>query len=346
MKYQIKAIADLAAELEDLYDQSEDKSAVLKDKRLGSLMTGIKDQPPEQRAAYGQEVNQLKQHLQTKVSEWRAQESYVAKGSIDVTAPFDLNQNAKPDLVAPELGSMHPITEGIQEVSEIFARMGFETIESRQLDNQYYMFDSLNFPAEHPARDEYDTFMLGEQDDQGRPLVAPAHTSVMQHRIIKERKQQLERGEAIAAVVPGRVFRNEDLDATHEHTFHQVEGIYVAKDVTAGSLIATFKAFAEEYFGKSLEVKTQPFYFPFTEPSFEFAVSSPFKQGAWLELGGCGMIHPNVLSQAGVDPEVYTGFAWGFGLERMVMIKHGIDDVRYFHSGKLDFLRQFSGAGS
>jgi phenylalanyl-tRNA synthetase alpha chain len=161
----------------------------------------------------------------------------------------------------------------------------------------------------------------------------------------------LEQGKPIAAVIPGRVFRNEDLDARHEHTFYQLEGVYVSKGVNVGHLIATLKAFMQEYYGKELEVKTNPFYFPFTEPSFEFMLSCPFcdKQGCsvcsqagWIEVLGCGLIHPNVLREAGIDTNIYTGFAWGGGVERLVMMKHNIEDVRHFESGRLDFLRQFS----
>jgi phenylalanyl-tRNA synthetase alpha chain len=151
-------------------------------------------------------------------------------------------------------------------------------------------------------------------------------------------------------VIPGRVFRNEDLDARHEHTFYQLEGVYVDEGINAGHLIATLKTFLEEYFGQDLEVKTQPFYFPFTEPSFEFTISCPFcqKKGCnvcsytgWIELLGCGMIHPNVLKQGGIDPAKYTGFAWGMGIDRLVMMKYGIEDVRHFESANLKFLRQF-----
>ncbi len=207
------------------------------------------------------------------------------------------------------------------------------------------MFGSLNFPKDHPARDDYDTFVT----DEG--LIAPAHTSTMQNRVLKERKANLEKGKPIAVVIPGRVFRNEDVDATHEHTLYQIEGVYVSEGVHAGHLMATLKTFLEEYYGQELDVKTQPFYFPFTEPSFEFALSCPFckkqgcgicKQAGWIELLGCGMIHPNVLKEAGIDPEKYTGFAWGMGTMRLVMMKYGIEDIRHFQSGNLKFLRQFS----
>jgi phenylalanyl-tRNA synthetase alpha chain len=194
--------------------------------------------------------------------------------------------------------------------------------------------------------------MTVETDKDGDQFIAPAHTSTMQNRILQKYHSNLSKGEAIAAVVPDRVFRNEDLDARHEHTFYQVEGIYVATGVHAGMLIATLQEFLQEYYGKKLDVRVNPFYFPFTEPSFEFALSCPFCEGTdqqckvcsgegWIELLGCGMIHPNVLRAASIDPEVYTGFAFGCGIDRLVMMKYGIEDVRHFESAKLDFLRQF-----
>jgi phenylalanyl-tRNA synthetase alpha chain len=267
--------------------------------------------------------------------------------SIDVTAPFDLNVPAteRPRLLTADNGSVHPIMRERDHILDIFYRMGFTASESREIDDDYHMFTALNFPEGHPARDDYDTFMTEEG------LIAPAHTSTMQNRLLKKYKSDLESGKPIAIVVPDRVFRNEDLDARHEHTFHQLEGIYVDKGIHTGHLIATLKTFLSEYYQKDIEVKTQPFYFPFTEPSFEFALSCPFcdKAGCnvcsysgWIEVLGCGMIHPNVLKEAGIDPNVYTGFAWGGGIERLVMMKYDIEDVRHFFSGKLEFLRQFS----
>lgn len=349
MDYKFKEIEAVAKELLAELDSLEDKSKLLKDSRLGVLMAGIKDQPADKKAAFGQEVNALKQLIVTKVAAWQATASYKAKPAIDVTAPMHLNQESV-DLPASSNGSRHPIMDAQDEILDIFYRMGFSAVESRQLDSEYYMFDSLNFPDGHPARDEYDTFLLDEKDSDGRPLMAPAHTSVMQNRVLKAGLEDLENGGPIAVVIPGRVFRNEDLDARHEHTFYQIEGVYVGKDVTTANLIATLKEFMTEYYQKDVEIKTQPFYFPFTEPSFEFAISCPFcdKAGCkvcgegWIELLGCGMIHPNVLSEAGVDPEVYTGFAWGIGFMRMAMIKHDIEDIRHFQSGRLEFLRQFA----
>jgi len=346
--YKLKVVKDAHQVLQDLFESAEDKADVLKSKELGKLLAGIKEQPKETIAQYGKEVNVLKQEFVKKVKQWQADQSYEEKPSIDVTAPFDFNQNSQPETLGSAAGSMHPVTSAQKEMVDLFARMGFASIESRQLDSQYYMFDSLNFPDDHPARDHYDTFLLEEKDDKNRPLVAPSHTSTMQIRLLKKYKDNLKNGEPIAFVVPGRVFRNEDLDARHEHTFHQLEGIYVAEGVTTANLVATLKEWMSGYFKKEVEIKTQPFYFPFTEPSLEFAISCPFcdKAGCkvcgegWLELGGCGMIHPNVLKEAGIDPKKYSGFAWGFGTERMVMIRYGIEDVRHFMGGKLEFLRQ------
>ena len=179
---------------------------------------------------------------------------------------------------------------------------------------------------------------------------APAHTSTMQNRVVSDHKHLLGEGKNIQIVVPGRCYRNEDVDARHEHTLHQVEGVMVGKNINVGNLISTLKTFLETYYGQELEVKTQPAYFPFVEPGFEFSMSCPFckKRGCkvcghegWIEILGCGLIHPNVLEQAGVDPEEHTGFAWGFGLDRLVMMKHNVDDIRWFHSGKIEFLEQF-----
>ena len=315
--------------------------AVLRSLELKSLYDEIKLMPSDKRGAFGKEINDLKGELEELLGEEQENDT---RPSIDVTAPWDLNTNldTKPQVFNATQGSVHPLSKELEKIVDIFARMGFTAVESRQIDNDYNMFESLNFPEGHPARDDYDTFMTEEG------LIAPAHTSTMQNRILSGNKYLLDQGEAIAFVIPGRVFRNEDLDATHEHTFHQLEGLYVSKDVNAGMLMSTLKTYLNEYFGEELDVKLQPFYFPFTEPSFELAVERPeilrkddSEEQKWLELLGCGMIHPNVLKMAGIDPEVYTGFAFGQGIERMVMMKYEIEDVRHFNSGKLDFLRQF-----
>lgn len=344
MTYKNPRIAEIAEMLKKRVITLENKADILKAIELKALYDEIKTLHAEERGVFGKEVNALKNELQELAN--AQSEATENQQPIDVTAPFDVNTqpDKRPRLLSSDIGSKHPITNEIQILSNIAMRMGMEVVESRQIDDDWHMFTSLNFPEDHPARDDYDTFMTTEG------LIAPAHTSTMQNRIISARKEKLKAGEPIAVLVPDRVFRNEDLDARHEHTFHQHEGVFVGRDVHVGQLLATLKTFLQEYFGKELEIKTQPFYFPFTEPSFEFAVSCPFcnKQGCrvcgegWIEILGCGLIHPNVLKMAGVDPTVYTGFAWGGGVERLVMIKYNIDDVRYFMSGKLDFLRQFA----
>jgi len=328
----------------------EGDSSVLRSPEFRALFDAIKTIEPEQRSAYGQAVNALRQEL-TEILD-QLQDNEQALPPIDVTAPFDVNVPAdqRPRLLPADQGSQHPLMKERDAMLDIFYRMGFTASESRELDDDFHMFGALNFPDDHPARDDYDTFMTVQTDKNGRRFVAPAHTSTMQNRLLRQHKAKLDAGQPIAVIVPDRVFRNEDLDARHEHTFYQFEGIYVDKGINVGNLIATLKAFLQEYYGKQLNVKTQPFYFPFTEPSFEFALSCPFcdEKGCqvcsytgWIELLGCGMIHPNVLREAGIDTNQYTGFAWGGGIDRLVMMKYGIEDVRYFQSARLEFLRQF-----
>lgn len=341
MSYSNKKIESVAVALKKRLAKAEDKTSILRSAELKSLGAEIPLLKPAERAAFGKELNQLKAELTKLVAE--AADDDETLEPIDVTAPMDINAGL-PAFLLTENGSRHPLMTELQKISDIFARMGFVTEESRHIDDEYHMFDSLNFPKDHPARDDYDTFMTTEG------LIAPAHTSTMQNRYLKKYAPNLKADRPIAVAVPDRVFRNEDLDARHEHTFYQLEGIYVDKGVHAGNLIATLKTFLEEYYQQELEVRTQPFYFPFTEPSFEFAISCPFcaKKGCkvcshagWIELLGCGMIHPNVLKMAGIDPSVYTGFAWGMGIDRLVMMKQSIEDVRHFESAKLEFLRQF-----
>ncbi len=353
MNYQNPRVAEVAEQLKKRLAETKDKPAVLRAPELRALYAEIPSLPEDQRAGFGKEINELKTELQELVNQELNTEPSILS-AIDVTAPFDVNTSPdkQPQLLPTTLGSKHPLMTELDKVLEIFARMGFAAVESPQLDNQYYMFDSLNFPEGHPAREDYDTFVTVEKDKDNKPFVAPAHASVMQNRLLKRFKDNLDRDEPISAVYTGRTFRNEDVDARHEHTFYQVEIIHVDKNINAGNLIATFKIFLSEYYQQNIEVKSQPFYFPFTEPSFELVLSCPFckKQGCtvcgytgWIELLGMGMVHPNVLKMADIDPNTYTGFAGGLGFDRLVMIKHNIEDVRHFESGRLDFLRQFNG---
>lgn len=337
MAYQNEEVGKVSELLKAKFEGLEDKKAILKAPELSALYERIKTLPPGHRASFGKEINTLKAELEELVQNLLST-AHSPLSTIDVTAPFDIN-GEKPQLLPAEYGSKHPLMTELEKILDIFARMGFMAVESREIDDDYHMFSSLNFPQGHPARDDYDTFMT----DEG--LIAPAHTSTMQNRVLRANKPP------IRVVIPGRTFRNEDLDARHEHTFYQLEGVYVDKGINTSHLIATLKAFLEEYYGQKLEVKTQPFYFPFTEPSFEFALSCPFckkkgcgvcGQSGWIELLGCGMIHPNVLKEGGIDPAEYTGFAWGGGIDRLAMMKYDIEDIRYFESGNLKFLRQFS----
>lgn len=318
---------------------SETPRDILRAPELKSLYGGIASLPAEERGAFGKAVNEVKLAVEAAVEARELALESAAIEPLDVTAPWGLN--ARPATLLPtEQGTQHPLTKELEVVVDIFTRMGFAAVESRQIDDDYHMFSTLNFPENHPARDGYDTFRTEEG------FIPPAHTSTMQHRILKDGKAKLEAGDNIAAISYGRVFRNEDVDATHEHTFYQVEGVFVSDDATLGQMLGTLRSFFEVYYGQQLKIKTQPAYFPFVEPGLEFAIEKPAalggKPGEWLEMLGCGMIHPNVLSEAGIDPTKYRGFAWGGGVERLVMLKYGIEDLRHFESARLNFLRKFA----
>ncbi len=330
----------------------DNKEDILKSKTFKTLFDEIKNIPLDQRSLFGKALNDLKAQILEEVDQFKDTNLNDHK-DIDVSADLDINQ-PHDSLIKLEagVGSAHPVMSEMDNILNIFKSMGFNAIESYEIDDDYHMFESLNFPLDHPARDDFDTFVLSSLDQSKRPLVAAAQTSTMQNRVIKKNADDLvKNNKPIAYVIPGRVFRKEDLDARHEHTFYQIEGIYISKKVTVANLIDTLRQFMSAYFNKEVELKTQPFYFPFTEPSFEFAVSCPFcakggcnicSYSSWIELLGCGMIHPNVLKMASLDPMEYTGFAFGIGFMRMIMIKYNIEDIRHFFSGKLDFLRQFN----
>ena len=319
----------------------ETKIATLKSelKAINSEYAKIKEIPAEKRAEFGKQINEKKQAILAQIAEAEAAALETEVESLDITAPCGLNGNM-PELLHATDGSQHPLMTELDRVIAIYQSMGFDIVESRQLDDEYHMFDSLNFTKGHPARDGYDTFRTEEG------FIPPAHTSTMQHRVLKAYKHKLDEGEVIAVAVPGRVYRNEDVDATHEHTFYQCEGVYVSKTCTLGNMLGILREFFEKYYGQKLNIKTQPGYFPFTEPSLEFLIEKPKalggKGGDWLEMLGCGMIHPNVLKMAGIDPTKYQGFAWGGGIDRLFMLRHGVGDVRHFESAKLDFLKEFS----
>lgn len=309
---------------------------------LTELFKDIKDVPSEERAQFGANLNNIKKLLEENISRREGEEKNktTSTNTVDPTAPFDINtSHEKRPRILDLKGSQHPLTQELENILDIFQRMGFDVMESKQLDDDFHMFESLNFPKGHPARDMYDTFWTEDG------FVLPAHTSTMQNRALRKYSPP-----PIRVVLPGRCFRNEATDASHEHTFYQIEGIYVDKGTSLAHMQATIKEYLERYLETDLEIKVQPSYFPFTEPDTEFVISCPFckKSGCstcgysgWIELMGCGMIHPNVLLAGGIDPNEYSGFAWGVGLDRLTLIKRGITDIRKLRDGDLNFLKQF-----
>lgn len=307
-------------------------------KNINAEYAKIKEIAPEKRGEFGREINTRKNEILARIAEAEEALLDAEVEELDITAPCAPNEKL-PAFYDTLEGSEHPLMTELDRVVSIYQSMGFDVMESRQLDDEYHMFDSLNFPKGHPARDGYDTFRTEEG------LIPPAHTSTMQNRALKKFKHNLDEGKNIAVVIPGRVYRNEDVDATHEHTFYQCEGVYVSEDCTMGNMLGILRDFFEKYYEQKLNIRTQPGYFPFTEPSLEFMIEKPKslggKKGDFLEMLGCGMIHPNVLKMAGIDPAKYHGFAWGGGIDRLVMLRFGLKDVRNFESGNLNFLKEF-----
>lgn len=281
----------------------------------------------------GLAINKVKNNLKGKMTEKESElkqglGSNPSESSIDLTLPG----------ASFNLGSLHPITQVKERVIKIFEKMGFQLLESRLLDDYFHVFESLNFLSDHPAVDIMDTFWTTNN------LVPIPHTSSMQNRLLTQLPLPL------SAVIFGRCMRFEATDRRHEHTFHQLEGIYVDKNIKVSDLIGTLKAFLDSFFEKDIKIKIQPSFFPFVEPALEIMAQCIFCQGqgcqtcsqsGWLELIPCGMTHPNVLKAAGVDPREHNGFAWAIGLDRLAMLLYGINDIRLFHSGDLRFLRQF-----
>jgi phenylalanyl-tRNA synthetase alpha chain len=345
MEYTNKSLELLQKDIKK--DSKELDSDKLREKYLSKngLLTialkGISNISDKEKPTYGKEVNKIKNSLEEiLIEKSHDSKTYSSSHRIDPTAPFDVNSTKREyERFFALDGSKHPLTKEVETLLDIFSSMGFDILESRQIDDDYNMFQSLNFPKGHPARDMYDSF----RTEDG--LVLPAHTSTMQNRALKKFAPA-----PIAVVLPGRCFRNEATDAGHEHTFHQIEGIYVDKGVSFSNMIATIKTYLERYLETDLKVKIQPAYFPFTEPDCEFVIGCPFcnttgcstcGHSGWIEIMGCGMIHPNVLKEANIDSEIYSGFAWGFGVDRLAMIKLNINDIRYLRDGNLNFLRQF-----
>lgn len=301
---------------------------------LTAVLKGMKDVSPEERPAVGQMVNETREHIerlleQTKVKLEAAQrELKLSREVIDVTLPARKNR----------VGHRHPNTIALEEVENIFVGMGYEVVEGPEVEYDYYNFEALNIPANHPAKDEQDTFYINDK------ILLRTQTSPVQVRVMEQGKLP------IRMIAPGRVFRSDEVDATHSPSFHQIEGLVIDKNITFADLKGTLAQFAKELFGEETKVKFRPHHFPFTEPSAEVDVTC-FKCGGkgcrfckgsgWIEILGCGMVHPRVLKMSGIDPEEYSGFAFGMGLERIALLKYEIDDMRLLYENDDRFLSQF-----
>lgn len=315
------------------------------DSELNKLLRNIQNLSPEDKKTLGRGANEFKAFVTDSILEKTHQlreleYQELRSGWLDIT----FTQK-------PEKAHINPLTTERWLIEDVLSNIGFEIMYPYEIDSDENNFDYVNIPKGHPARDAWDTFFT--TDGQ----VAITHTSSMQHRILKTIANKIDQNEVIknlnelyAFAVPGKCFRNEATDARHEHTFNQIEGVVVGKNIKFTDMLGIMREFFSKYFAKDIEIDVTPDYFPFVEPGNGIAIrwNNPderilkiTKGTGWLEVLGCGMIHPNVLSMAGIDPDIYTGFAWGGGIERVIMIKNDIEDLRLFHSGNSKFLKQF-----
>ncbi|HIZ07201.1 MAG TPA: phenylalanine--tRNA ligase subunit alpha [Candidatus Eubacterium avistercoris] len=339
MKEKLQKIREAAVaamdQAEDLTQLNEIRVAYLGKKgELTAVLKGMKEVAPEDRPAVGQMVNETREVLEQKLEETKkkmeakALEQRLKDEVIDVTLPAKKNK----------VGHSHPNTVALEEVERIFVGMGYEVVEGPEVEYDYYNFEALNIPENHPAKDEQDTFYINDK------IVLRTQTSPVQVRMMEQGKLP------IRVIAPGRVFRSDEVDATHSPSFHQIEGLVIDRNVTFADLKGTLEEFAREMFGPETKVKFRPHHFPFTEPSAEVDVTC-FKCGGkgcrfckgegWIEILGCGMVHPHVLEMSGIDPKEYTGFAFGVGLERIALLKYEIDDMRLLYENDDRFLKQF-----
>ena len=304
--------------------------------KLTQILRSLKDLPLEQRREVGSAANELKELLEESLEEKEKELQEVELKDLVERSPLDVTLPGRPI----ELGRLHPTTQALRQICEVFSSMGFEIVEGPEVEWDYYNFEALNIPPEHPARDMWATLWI----DKDKGLLLRTHTSPMQIRLMDRRRPP------IRAIMPGRVYRYEATDATHESMFYQVEGLAVDKGISLAHLKGTLYEFARRLFGPGRKVRFRCDYFPFVEPGVEMAIECLRCGGqgcrvcsgqGWVEILGAGMVHPKVLERVGYDPEVYTGFAFGLGVERIPMLKYGIDDIRLFYSNDLRFLEQF-----
>jgi len=292
-----------------------------------ALMKELGTLAKEDRPIAGKAINAAKQELEAILAEKRS-ELELRAALPKEPADFSLPSRRRP------VGCLHPLTQVTDDIVRAFRKLGFAVADGPEIEDEYHCFDALNTPKDHPARDSQDTFFI---DTEGRPLLR-THTSSVQIRVMEKTPPP------IRIVVPGRVFRRDNADATHNPTFHQIEGLYVDKGVTVSDLKGTVEAVFKEVLGDDVKLRFRPHYFSYTEPSLEidFTNSLVKKLGKdWLEIAGCGMVHPKVFETVGYDPEVWSGWAFGFGIERIAMLRYGITDIRLFYENDARFLRQF-----
>ncbi len=296
-----------------------------------ALMKELGTLAKELRPIAGKAINAAKQELESLLAQRRAE--LELKASMP-QAPTDFSLPGR----RRSLGRLHPLTQTTADIVKAFRRLGFAVADGPEIEDEYHCFDALNTPADHPARDSQDTFFIGGGSEGTKPALLRTHTSSVQIRVMEKQAPP------IRIVVPGRVFRRDNADATHNPTFQQIEGLYVDRGVTVGDLKGTVAAVFQDLLGSEVKLRFRPHYFSYTEPSFEIDFSSPLvrKMGKdWLEIAGCGMVHPAVFERVGYDPEVWSGWAFGFGIERIAMIRYGINDIRLFYENDLRFLQQF-----
>ncbi len=335
-------IEALKAEISQLKAQKAEEVEALRIKYLSkkgevsALFDEFKTVAPELKREMGQKLNELKTLAQDRIAELKAQ---AAAANVADQVATDVTRPA----TSSPIGGRHPISIVKNEIVEIFGRLGFTVAEGPEVEDDWHVFTALNFPPEHPARDMQDTFFISTNPD----ILLRTHTSSVQVREMERQKPP------IRAVFPGRVFRNEAISARAHCIFHQVEGLYVAKNVSFADLKQVLLYFAKEMFGSDVEIRLRPSYFPFTEPSAEMDVSCTLcggkgcgvcKGSGWLEILGCGMVDPAVLENNGIDPKEYSGYAFGMGVERIAMLRYGVDDIRNFFENDVRFLQQFQSA--
>lgn len=292
--------------------------------KLTLILRSLKDLSEKERKLVGREANELKKTIENIILEKNlkiAEKEMTTMGKIDITAPGK-------KIIS---GHLHPLTLITRKIEDIFQSMGFKIIEGPEIENEYYNFDALNIPRDHPARDSWSTFWLKQNKKQ--KLLLRTHTSPMQVRFMEKNNPPFR------IIVPGRVFRYEATDASHSHTFYQLEGLMVDRNINIGNFKAVVEEFLRRIFGREIETRIRPSYFPFVEPGFE--VDMRQSSGDWLEIMGAGMVHPNVFKAVGYVPSNWQGFAFGVGIDRIVKLKYKINDIRLLYSGDLKFLNQF-----